>query len=101
LDAGGDTTVGTVTVSVLGSAGSNIIAATHDPSPDRFTITFAGLPGATYQLEVSADLATWTAVSAGTVVVPASGTSVGVGVFLDNAPPGPLAFYRTVHVSGP
>lgn len=102
LDSGGDLAVATVTINALSSQTANIISAVHAAHPlPTFTVKFAGLPGATYQLQASPDLIVWTDLPGGFVTVPASGAAAGLGVFVENDPPGLVRYYRTIYVSGP
>ncbi len=100
-DNGGDTATGTVRVSVTSGVGANIISMIYAAGPPAtFTVRFTGLPGATYRLQASSDLATWTSLLGSERTVPASGPDIGVASFVENVSGG-ARYYRTVYVSGP
>ncbi|MBI5387038.1 MAG: M6 family metalloprotease domain-containing protein [Verrucomicrobia bacterium] len=101
-DANGGTASGTVAATVPASANAaNILSATYNGgSPATATIIFAGIPGATYRLEHTTDLSTWTQVGSN-VVLPAIGqASAGRATVIQNPAPS-SAFYRAVYVGGP
>jgi ubiquitin len=102
VDSGGDVTLATVTFSVLGNTGSSIISAVYTATPaPLFSVQVAGIPGATYQLESSADLTLWTIVAGSQGTVPTSGASVGVVALLDANPLSLVGYYRVKYISGP
>lgn len=101
-DAGGDVTTGTILVTPLSGTGANIVFSVFEPSPrPAFTVKFVGIPGATYRMEMSSNLALWSTVANSLVVIPVSGSSAGVGTFIETNIVAGSHFYRTVYVSGP
>jgi fibronectin-binding autotransporter adhesin len=103
-DPSGASASGTVTVTVSAPTGSgaNILSMSYNSGTQKATITFAGIPGAIYQLQVSTDLSTWTPVTTeeygnGNITLPSSGQTT---VTQDSAPSSG-AYYRTKYISGP
>ncbi len=100
-DAYGASVSRTITATVSAAAGSagNILSASYNAG--TATITFAGIPGATYTLQYTEDLITWNPVVDGTVTLPAMGqASAGKATVTQSSAPA-TAYYRTVYVSGP
>jgi hypothetical protein len=94
-DSRGGSVTGTVTVTVgpapdTGGPGSMTLNPPQlTAQPDgSLAVSFRGIPGRTYQIQRSTDLATWTVVA----TVSASGT--GAITWTDPAPPQPNAYYR-------
>jgi M6 family metalloprotease-like protein len=85
----------TVTVSAPAGSGANILSVSFNSGTQTATVTFAGIPGATYALQYSQNLSTWTQVG-GNETLPSGGVAT---VTHTSAPSS--AFYRTVYVSGP
>jgi hypothetical protein len=102
-DAYGASASGTVTATVSAPSGSggNILSATYNSGNQTTAITFAGIPGATYAVQYTTDLAgAWTQVG-GNVALPAIGqSSAGRATVIQTSAPS-SAFYRTIYVSGP
>jgi hypothetical protein len=95
-DPSGLSASGTVTVTITApAAGANILSVSYNGGSQQATVIFAGIPGATYQLQVSTDLANWSAVGSN-VTMPVGGTKT---IVQSSAPSS--AFYRTKYVSGP
>lgn len=101
VDAGGDASVGIVHVTVLPGATANLVSAVLSPGPPpTIEVRFVGIPGATYQVQASTDLRSWTTVAGSETTIPTSGPQVGRGSFVDVAA-GDSRYYRTRFVSGP
>ena len=101
-DAWGASATATVTATVTAATGSgaNILSVSYDGGTSTATVVFAGIPGATYQLQISTDLNTWTPVGSN-VTLPVSGQpSAGKATVQQTSAP-MSAFYRTMYVSGP
>jgi hypothetical protein len=90
----------TATVSAVTGGGANILSATYNSGTQVATIIFVGIPGATYQLQVSTDLVTWTPVGSNLTLPVGGQPSAGKATVQQSSAP-PSAFYRTLYVSGP
>ena len=95
MDSRGASVIGTVTVTVgaaaggSGSGGLPVNPPRLRPLGDgTMEVAFQGIPGRSYKIQRSTDLATWTAVA----VVTASNS--GSMTWTDPAPPQPTAYYR-------
>jgi hypothetical protein len=87
-DGLGDTSSGVITLLAGSSAGLGGQISSVGFTGGVASMTFAGLPGYSYQVQVSTDLSNWTTIW--TTNAPSS----GVFQFSDNAAPMPTAFYR-------
>lgn len=92
----------TATVSPPAGSGANILSAIYDSENQTATITFAGIPGATYTLQFTTDLdsASWTPVGDNVALPPLGESSAGRATVIQTSAPS-SAFYRTIYVSGP
>lgn len=94
-DGRGGSVTKTVSVTVLGGNGANIISLTG--TVPNITVNFAGIPSSTYAIERSpAANGPWTEI-APSVVTGAN----GLGSHLDTSAPSPTGYYRTRYVSTP
>jgi hypothetical protein len=101
VDSGGDFGIGIVHVSVLASATANIVSAVLSAGPPpTFQIRYVGIPGATYEVQASTDLHSWTTVAGSESTIPAGGSQIGSGAFVDDAT-GEFRYYRTRYLRGP
>ena len=91
-DAGGAATTGTVTVTVGPAAtagGSTVNPPRLTPQAGgRMGLKFQGIPGRSYQIQRSPDMAVWTPLATVTA------NATGAMTFTDENPPQPNAFYR-------
>ncbi len=89
-DGQGASITGTITANVSAGSGASQNQALMTIQPGgNVAVLFMGIPGLTYQIQRSTDLVTWTTLS--TQAAAADGTLP----YLDTAPPGGSAFYRT------
>lgn len=101
-DERGGVATGTVTVRVASSLSANLMGSEYISSPSRICkVKFAGLPGATFQIQVSDDMVTWVTLPGSATVVPSNGPNKGVGIYIDSDPPLAGRYYRTIHSNGP
>jgi len=84
-DGFGGYATNTISVTVITPGG---VVKAAQPTGGSITLTLAGIPSVTYDIQRSTDLSNWTVV--GTVTAPAH----GVFSFTDANPPQPSAYYR-------
>jgi hypothetical protein len=85
-DGNGGTASGTVTIAIGSASGQT--TASINTTGGSASLTFYGIPGYSYTIQVSTDLTNWTDVTTTTA------GATGVITYTDNSPPTPAAFYR-------
>jgi hypothetical protein len=98
-DGQGDTAVGTVMVTV-GSGGTVALNIVFGPvaSGGNFIVSFAGIPGLTYTIEASSNIAgPWVKVTNMAASTTDQGQGIGVFTFTEPVNGNSTRFYRTVY----
>jgi hypothetical protein len=82
----GEIASGTISITATNATGQTTGSVTL--SGGNAVLTFYGVPGASYTIQVSADLSTWTD------LIPVTAAATGLVNYTDTAPPTPNAYYR-------